>query len=147
MAAVAMEAWAMAMEASAMAMEVWAVAMAPTVAVATVDWAVAMAVAMAMAHALSVAVAMDMAQAMDLDLATTIKELKDSLLSTCMMCRSSSFRSQGLAAPHKTEIRRGCGGQKYIGIHLYPALLAIYSIALLKNKNVNFILHIYNKLC
>ena len=38
MAAVAMEAWAMAMEA-------WAVAMAPTMAVATVDWAVAMAMA------------------------------------------------------------------------------------------------------
>ena len=38
----------MAMEAWAMAMEVWAVAMAPTVAVAIVDWVAAMDLAMAM---------------------------------------------------------------------------------------------------
>ena len=57
-----------------MAMEAWAVVMAPTMAVATVDWAVAMAMAVAMAHALSMAVAMDVVLAMDLDLATTIED-------------------------------------------------------------------------
>ncbi|EDK98372.1 mCG129084 [Mus musculus] len=111
MAAVAMEAWAMAMEA-------WAVAMAPTMAVATVDWAVAMAMAVAMAHALSMAVAMDVALAMALDLATTTEKLKDTSFPSCMMQRSSSFKSHDLAVSHKTGIVWGSDGLKYIGIHL-----------------------------